>query len=99
MFKKIAEMAYLEFGTVVFALELELKTQPSRAIIRLNPSQYALEDWNFFYYYLYVICPEESDARRLQKIELSDEKYLKWIGKERTDKEKSKIPQKSVDLT
>lgn len=89
MFKKVAEIAYQEYNAVVFALEIELKTQP-KSIIRLNPSKFEFIDWHLYNYYLYLICEDESVSKRVQKFEMQDDKYERMIGKPRIDKNKHK---------
>ena len=79
-FKKIAEICFAEYSAVVFALEIEIKGE-TKSIVRLNPSLFEFSDWSSFNYYLYLICEDESLASQVQKLEMSDDKYEKYIGR------------------
>lgn len=60
-FKNIADCAFFEFQSLIFALEIEVK-ESSKSIVRLNPALFLFEDWERFNYYLYIICEDESNA-------------------------------------
>jgi len=42
-FKKIAEICFIEYSVVIFALEIEIKGQ-TRSIVRLNPNSFEFLD-------------------------------------------------------
>ena len=77
----------------MFALEVEFRERPSvSSVIRLNPSKFKLTNWHCFNYYLYVISGDEDDAKKVQKLSMSDEKYKSYGFDPR-------IPKKKVDTT
>ena len=88
-FNRIAQISFEEYSAVVFALEIELKNQP-KSVVRLNPSNFEFIDWHLFNYYLYVICEDESVAKRVQKLDMPDDKYKSKIGKPRIEKNRPK---------
>lgn len=66
---------------MVFALEIEFRERPGiSSVIRLNPSSFKLQNWNVFNYYLYIISGDEEDAKKVQKLLMSDEKYKTMVG-------------------
>ena len=75
-FSKVAEIAHQCYGCVVFALEVEFRERPGiSSVIRLNPSGFKLQNWHVFNYYLFIVSGDEDDAKKVQKLEMSDEKY------------------------
>lgn len=70
-------------------MEIELKSQP-KSIIRLNPSKFEFSDWHSYNYYLYLVCEDESVSKKVQKLEMQDDKYERLIGRPRIDKNKQK---------
>ena len=84
-FKKIADISFAEFNAVIFALEIEIKNK-NKSIVRLNPSHFVFSDWTRFNYYLYIICEDESQAVFVQKLQMPDEKFEKYMGRNRHDK-------------
>lgn len=74
-FSKIAEIAYQEYSTIVFALEIQSKNNSSgkheasrsesvqSSIIRLNPCNFVFKDWNIFNYSLHMICDSKQSAK------------------------------------
>ena len=89
-FKKVADICFTEYQAVIFALEIEVKGQ-TKSIVRLNPSLFEFSDWQSYNYYLYVICEDELLASQVQKLEMNDDKYEKYMGRSRTDKVKKDI--------
>ncbi len=63
-FRNIADCAFFEFQSLIFALEIELKDS-GKSIVRLNPALFLFEDWDNFNYYLYIICEDESNAEQV----------------------------------
>jgi hypothetical protein len=84
-FKKIADISFAEFNAVIFALEIEIKNK-NKSIVRLNPSHFVFSDWTRFNYYLYIICEDESQVVCVQKLQMPDEKYEKYMGRYRNDR-------------
>ena len=72
-------------------MEIEPKNASGqhRSVIRLNPSKFELCDWDIFNFYLYIICGDEETAKRVQKLEMPDSKYLRMIGVPRIHKTKA----------
>ena len=65
-FGKVASIAYQCYSCCVFALEVEFRERPSvSSVIRLNPVNFTLTNWHCFNYYLYVICGDEDDAKKV----------------------------------
>ena len=58
-FKRLADICFIEFKAVIFALEIESK-QLNKSLVRLNPSGFLFLDWIDFNYYVYIICEDES---------------------------------------
>ena len=81
-FKKIADISFAEFNAVIFALEIEIKNK-NKSIVRLNPSHFVFSDWTRFNY---IICEDESQAVCVQKLQMPDEKYEKYMGRYRNDR-------------
>ena len=90
-FNQIANIAHQVFGVIVFSMEIEPKNASGqhRSVIRLNPSKFELCDWEIFNFYLYIICGDEVTAKRVQKLEMPDSKYLRMIGVPRIHKTKA----------
>ena len=84
-FKKIADISFTEFNAVIFALEIEIKNK-NKSIVRLNPTNFLFKDWTHFNYYLYIICEDESQAVFVQKLQMPDEKFERYMGRNRHDK-------------
>lgn len=63
-FRDIADLCFFEFQSLIFALEIELK-ETGKSLVRLNPAQFVIEDWERFNYYLYIICEDESNAEQV----------------------------------
>ena len=75
-FNQVAAIAHQCYGCVVFALEIEFRERPSvSSVIRLNPANFKLQNWHVFNYYLYIISGDEDDAKKVQRLVMSDEKY------------------------
>ena len=60
-FRKIAEVAYSEYNTIIFALEIQSKSLDGEipsSIIRLNPIDFKFNwiDFNNYVYELHMIC-------------------------------------------
>lgn len=89
-FKKISEICFAEFCAVIFALEIEVKNT-TKSIIRLNPSNFEFKDWINYNYYLYIICEDESLARKVQKLDMSDDLYEKHMHRPRLEKSKRDV--------
>ena len=65
-FKKVSDLGFTEFSAIIFALEIEVKNfQGTKSIIRLNPCNFEFKDWNYYNYYLYIICEDEQVARSI----------------------------------
>jgi hypothetical protein len=66
-FKRIAEICYVEYSAVIFALEIELKSEEgaTKSVVTLNPSLFEFTDWENFNYYLYIICEDEDLASQV----------------------------------
>ena len=80
-FCKVAEIAHQCWGCIVFALEVEFRELPSvSSVIRLNPANFKLQNWHVFNYYLYIISGDEEDAKKVSRLDMSDEKYKQLIG-------------------
>jgi len=52
-------------------------------VIRLNPANYKLQNWHVFNYYLYIVSGDEDDAKKVQRLVMSDEKYKSLVGEQR----------------
>lgn len=75
-FGKVSAIAHQCWGCVVFALEVEFREKPSvSSVIRLNPANFKLQNWHVFNYYLYIISGDEEDAKKVQRLDMSDDKY------------------------
>ena len=85
-FNKIAEVAYSEYSAVVFALEIQSRSDMSKSIIRLNPNSFLFTDWDLYSFSLYIICEDIEVARKIQKLEMQDEKYERMFGRLRHQK-------------
>lgn len=86
-FKKIAEICYTEYSAVIFALEIEPQGHGrNKSKVILNPSLFEFKDWINYNYFLYIICEDESLATQVQMLEMPDEKYVKYMGRQRTEK-------------
>lgn len=62
-FAKFAEIAYSEYNTIVFALEIQSKPEDGKipsSIIRLNPVDFVFKwnDFNNYVYKLHMICDD-----------------------------------------
>lgn len=86
-FKKIAEVGFSEFHSIVFALEIQSQTDSKKSIIRLNPNCFEFTDWDYFKYFIYIICEGEDDADKLAELSMNDDSYLRTFGV-------SKVPSK-----
>ena len=80
-FGQIASIAHSCFDAIVFAMEIEAKNYPNaRSVIRLNPTDFVFTNWKHFNFYIYIICEDDENANQVQKLDMSDEKYLRLIG-------------------
>ena len=62
-------------------MEVEFREKPGvSSVIRLNPANFKLQNWHVFNYYLYIISGDEDDAKKVQKLIMSEEKYKSLIG-------------------
>ena len=86
-FKKISEIAYSEYQAVVFALEIQSKQLPVQSIIRLNPTNFILKDWNSFNFYLYIICEDDQVAKNIEKLIMLEERYERIFNRPRMKKD------------
>jgi len=89
-FNKIADIAYSEFGAVVFALEIQSKNINSSiqsSVIRLNPSNFIFKDWHMFNYSIFMVCESEKVSKSIQVLEMPNEKYERLFGRPRVKKE------------
>lgn len=68
-FMNIADCAFFEFQSLIFALEIELK-ESGKSIVRLNPALFLFKDWKHFNYYLYIICEDDSNAEQVQNMDI-----------------------------
>ena len=80
-FSKIAEIAYTEYSTIVFALEIQSKPLDGKipsSIIRLNPVDFTFkyDDFSNYVYKLHMICDDADQAEKVESLEeMSDERY------------------------
>lgn len=89
-FQKIAEVAYSEYGAIVFALEIRgtANTEFSQSsIIRLNPNKFVFKDWSSYSYLLHMICDSKNVAKLVQTLEMPSEKYERIFGAPKVKKE------------
>ena len=85
-FKRVAEICYVEYSAVIFALEIELKSEEGKSVVTLNPSLFEFADWDNFNYYLYIICEDEDLASQVTQLEMPDEKYERYLGRSRSER-------------
>ena len=80
-FRKIVEVAYTEYNTIIFALEIQSKPQDGKipsSIIRLNPVDFQFHwiDFNTYVYKLHMICDDSDQALKVETLEeMTDERY------------------------
>ena len=82
-FKDVSRIAHQFFNTIVFALEIQLKDKSYdelKPVIKINPVNFELVDWQYFNFYLYIICADEEDAKKVQKLEMPNDKYERYVG-------------------
>ena len=60
-------------------------------MIRLNPYNFHLSDWDNYKYYLYIICPDDSIAKQIQILKMPTDKYNLLTEKLTKEREKNKI--------
>jgi len=75
LFREIAEVGFNEFNSIVFALEIQSSLDPKKSVTRLNPNMFEFSDWNYFNFFVYIICESEDDAQNLQELVMNDESY------------------------
>lgn len=59
-------------------------------MIRLNPGSFEFKKWNDYNYYLYLICEDESVSKKVQKLDMQDDKYERIFQMPRLEKMKLK---------
>lgn len=80
-FQQVAAIAHQCYNCVVFALEIEFREKPGvSSVIRLNPASFKLQNWHVFNYYLYIISGDEEEAKKCQRLSMTDEKYKSLVG-------------------
>ena len=79
-FKKIAEVGFSEFKSIVFALEIQSQQDHKKSIIRLNPNCFEFTDWEYFKYFIYIIAEDDENAKRLSELAMNDDSYLRTFG-------------------
>ena len=83
-FGRVAHIAHQCFRAIVFALEIEPRNiDNAKTVIRLNPSSFELTNWEHFNYYLYVICSDGEEARRVATLQIAEDKYERLVGEPR----------------
>jgi hypothetical protein len=70
---------------------------PSKSIVRLNPNEFVFTDWDQFSYSLYIICEDSDVAKKIQKLEMQDEKYERLFGMHRSQKKDDLKSSKIID--
>lgn len=76
-FCKLAEVSYSEFQAIVFALEIQSKSNLDKSVIRLNPASFVFNkaDHNLFNFHLYIICSDQEIADQVAELEMPEEKF------------------------
>mmetsp|Transcript_34847 Transcript_34847/g.53494 ORF Transcript_34847/g.53494 Transcript_34847/m.53494 type:complete len:161 (+) Transcript_34847:1659-2141(+) len=76
-FGEISGLVYKQNKTIVFAIEIKTN---GKTIIRLNPSDFMVNNINDNQIYVYTICPDEKTADEIETLEMSKEEINKYYN-------------------
>lgn len=75
-FKDIVRMIYKKTKAIVFAIEVECN---KNKVIRLNPSDFMVNNIKENEIHVYAICPDKMTAESIETIEMSKDEKTKYF--------------------
>lgn len=97
-FAEISGIVYKQNNSIVFAIEIKTI---GKTIIRLNPSDFIVNNINENQIYVYLICPDKKTAEEIETLDMTKDEINKYynakaladkIAKERQEDDDFKLP-------
>lgn len=76
-FAEIAELVYKKNKSIVFAIEIKTN---GKTIIRLNPSDFIVNNINQNKIYVYLICPDKKTADEIETLDMDKEEINRYLN-------------------
>ena len=76
-FNDIARLVYKKTKAIVFAIEVKCN---GKTIIRLNPSDFIVNNIEENQIYVYTICPDKRTAESIETIEMNKEERNRYFN-------------------
>lgn len=76
-FNDIARLVYKKTKAIVFAIEVRCN---GKTIIRLNPSDFIINNIDENQIYVYTICPDKRTAESIETIEMNKEERNRYFN-------------------
>lgn len=76
-FNEISGIVYKHNRSIVFAIEIQ---SIGKTIIRLNPSNFIVNNIKENDIHVYIICPDKKDAEEIETLDMSNEEQIKYFN-------------------
>ena len=76
-FSEISGIVYKHNRSIVFAIEIQ---SIGKTIIRLNPSDFIVNNIKENDIHVYMICPNKKDAEEIETLEMTNEEQIKYFN-------------------